>query len=52
MFGAHPPTYDAWELKERRKQLAEGVGARGYPTLVKNSRLVLVHRDRERGTMR
>lgn len=50
-FDRHPPSYDPWELKELRKQLCDWIGARGYPTLVKNSRLVLVLRDSEQGTL-
>lgn len=42
------PDYSPWQLKELRKQLCNWVGARGYPTLVKNSRLVLVVKDFEK----
>jgi hypothetical protein len=44
-FDRHPPKYDPHELKELRKQLSEWLGARGYPTIVKNSRMVLVVTD-------
>ena len=50
-YDRHPPSFDSWELKELRKQLCDWVGVRGYPTLVKNSRLVMVLRDPEQDSI-
>lgn len=39
------PAYKPWELKELRKQLCGWVGAKSYPGLLKNSRIVLMVKD-------
>lgn len=43
--GVVRPKYAPWEIKEIRKQLCNWVGAKSYPDLLKNSRIVLVQKN-------
>lgn len=39
-FDIEPPAYDSWQPKELTKQMVGWLGARGFATIVKNSRRV------------
>lgn len=39
-FDIEPPAYDSWQPKELTKQMVGWLGARGFATIVKNSRMV------------
>lgn len=41
-FDIEPPKYDSWDTKPLVKQLVGWLGARGFATIEKNSRMVVV----------
>ncbi len=48
-FDIEPPKHDPWELAAMRKQLVGWLGARGFATIVKNSRFVKLSQNVETG---
>lgn len=48
-FDREPPQFDPWETTKLRKQLLGWVGAKSYPVLEKNARLVRMSRDLRSG---
>ncbi len=51
-YDIEPPKYNSWDSKELVKQLVGWLGARGFATIEKNSRMVRVSEELSSGTIK